>query len=421
MAEEGEIKVNLDSKPTRKTPKNFLVLIIGVAVGAVLVSMWMGGGAKKQSAKVAEATSADSTPKSKALIQELIDKQEADAKAQRAAEAAAAAEAQRKAAEQKPAMPSVKTADDGFSSGLSKKEMEMAIQAAISPIIAIKGNNATDQIKSALKVGGYQTVSMQDGGQNGTINDPMLRSIQQKAGVLLDQQIQQGQGAGRTTDPNQSFVNGAMAAQNEADLPISVKSAPQNPNTIFQGSIIPTVLNTGLNSDVPGMVTATSTSNVYDSITGRTLIIPRGTKFVGQYNSQINEGQERIMFAFTRMIFPDGRSAILSGMAGAGENGMSGAAGDVNTHFWQMLGSGLLIAGLSSTVDRLSSQGTNPVTNVYGGGGSSQGQTISSGGQVLVNTANQALSHYQNMKPTITVQAATPLNIMVNRDIVIPQ
>lgn len=127
------------------------------------------------------------------------------------------------------------------------------------------------------------------------------------------------------------------------------------------------------------------------------------------------------MFAFTRMIFPDGRSAILSGMAGAGENGMSGAAGDVNTHFWQMLGSGLLIAGLSSTVDRLSSQGTNPVTNVYGGGGSSQGQTISSGGQVLVNTANQALSHYQNMKPTITVQAATPLNIMVNRDIVIPQ
>lgn len=417
MAEEGEIKVNLDPKPSKKTPKNFLMLIIGAAVGAVLVSMWIGGsGAKKQAAPTENTDQSNTAAKSQAMIQEMIQKQEDDAERRRKEEE----EKRKKAAQAPKIVPGQKTEQEALP-GLSKKEQEMAIQAAISPIIAIKGNSSVDQEKAAQRSSGYQAVAMRDGGQNGTINDPVLRGIQQKASALLDQQIQQGKDSGQKIDANQSFISGAMAAQNSSETPISVESAPQNPNTIFQGSIIPAVLNTGLNSDVPGMVTATSTSNVYDSITGRTLIIPRGTKFVGQYNSQINEGQERIMFAFTRMIFPDGRSAVLSAMSGAGENGMSGASGDVNTHFWQMLGSGLLIAGLSSGVDRLSSQGTNPVTNVYGGGGSTQGQSISSGGQVLVNTATQALSRYQNMKPTITVQAATPLNIMVNRDIVIPQ
>lgn len=417
MAEEGEIRVNLDAKPAKKTPKNFLMLIIGVAVGAVLVSMWIGGGgAKKQAPQEDNAEQSNTAAKSQAMIQQMIQQQEADAERRRKEE-----EEKRKQAALKPKVDPVTQTPEETLPGLSKKEQEMAIQAAISPIIAIKGNSAAEQVKSAINSGGYQAVAMREGGQNGTINDPVLRGIQQKASTILDQQIQQGQSAGRTVDPNQSFINGAIAAQSDAETPISVKDKPQNPNTIFQGSIIPAVLNTGLNSDVPGMVTASSTANVYDSITGRILIIPRGTKFVGQYNSQINEGQERIMFAFTRMIFPDGRSAALSAMSGAGEDGMSGASGDVDTHFWKMLGSGLLIAGLSSGIDRLSSQGTNPVTNVYGGGGSTQGQSISSGGQVLVNTATQALSRYQNMQPTITVPAATPLNIMVNRDIVIPQ
>lgn len=409
MSEEKEIQVNLEREPQGKTPKNFLVLIIGVAVGAVLVAMWLGGG-KKNSAPVVEKSAATDSNNNPQLFQQLIDQQEKDAEARRKArqeeESVKLAAANERAKQQPAALGSGVVTNQAPAK--SQKEIEMAQQAAMSPIIALKGSS-----QDFIGSGGTRKVS--DNPQVGVtdvsaISDNLAGQYAAKFG---------GGSGDKKTLPGEDFLQQISNTQDKADQTIQIKSAP-TVKTLFQGSIIPAVLNTGLSSDVPGMVTATSTSNVYDNVTGGTIIIPAGTKFVGAYDTQVASGQERIMFAFTRMIFPDGRSAVLSAMQGAGENGMSGASGDVNTHFWQMLGSGLLIAGLSTAVDTIAGKGTTSVTNVYGGGGSSSGTAISSGGQVLVQTANTALQRYQNMKPTITVPAASPLNIMVNRDIVLP-
>ena len=102
------------------------------------------------------------------------------------------------------------------------------------------------------------------------------------------------------------------------------------------GTVIPAALITALNSDLPGEVIAQVTEPVYDHVTGRTVLIPQGSRLIGQYDSQIAYGQQRALIAWNRIIMPDGRSINIGSMSGADLSGAAGLQDRVDDHCWQL-------------------------------------------------------------------------------------
>lgn len=190
---------------------------------------------------------------------------------------------------------------------------------------------------------------------------------------------------------------------------------PASQSVVMQGTMIPVVLLTQINSDMPGQISAMTTADVYDSIRGNNLIIPRGSKLFGEYNSQIKIGQERALAAFTRLIRPDGTYINLLGMNAADGKGQSGLEGEVNNHFFKMFGASFMTAGLAFLFDRNRSQ-----TVVIAGGTGSGGSISGAAGDILVDQAKRIGQRNQNIQPTITVQAGEKFFVVVNKDIDIP-
>lgn len=185
---------------------------------------------------------------------------------------------------------------------------------------------------------------------------------------------------------------------------------------LHQGSTIPGVLITKIVSDLPGQITAQITHDVYDTINGNTIILPRGSKLIGRYNSGIHMGQERVMAAFERIIRPDGSSAWIGAMQGADQIGASGFNDEVDTHFWEMLGSSMLIAMMAGIADSFSDASVTIIGGTQGSG--ETGAAIGgSAGQVLVKTAEKSLDRYTDRKPTIIINPGYRFNIVVNKDI----
>ncbi|OAJ33840.1 TrbI/VirB10 family protein [Piscirickettsia salmonis] len=206
----------------------------------------------------------------------------------------------------------------------------------------------------------------------------------------------------------------------------------ESPYTIMQGTYIPAVLQTAINSDVPGLIRARVTRNVYDSASGRYLLVPQGTTLVGIYNSDVKYGDERAQIKFTRMIRPDGSSIILSAPPGMNDIGESGIAGDVDNHWGAVIGAGILgvlfnipailaenSANASSGQVCYSSDGAPYVcgnttsSSVSTSAAQSLGQTSS---QIGGKIADRSL----NLKPTIRLPVGTLFSVFTRKDMMIP-
>ena len=111
---------------------------------------------------------------------------------------------------------------------------------------------------------------------------------------------------------------------------------PASPNVLQAGAVIPASLITGLRSDLPGQVTAQVTEDVYDSPTGKTLLIPQGARLIGQYDAQVSFGQSRALLIWNRLIMPNGKSIVLERQPGADSEGYAGLEDEVDNH-WGML------------------------------------------------------------------------------------
>jgi type IV secretion system protein VirB10 len=190
------------------------------------------------------------------------------------------------------------------------------------------------------------------------------------------------------------------------------KQAPISPFEIKAGWSIPSALECGLNSDLPGQTCARVTENVWDTATGRYLLIPQGTKVIGTYDSQIAYGQERILVVWNRLIFPDASSISLDGMPGEDKSGNAGFDADVNNHYGKVFGSALLMATFSSGIALSQKQSANA------NGTLSNSQTISqSVGQQLGQTGAAYIQKGMNIQPTLTRAPGYKFNIIVTRDI----
>lgn len=191
---------------------------------------------------------------------------------------------------------------------------------------------------------------------------------------------------------------------------------PPGPEPIIhQGAVIPSVLITELNSDLPGQLTAMVTMDVYDTVRGDHMLIPKGSKLVGTYNNSLTAGQERVMAAFTRIIRPDGSSVDLRAMQAADGMGQAGLADEVDNHFVKMFSTSFLIAGLAYLFET----NNQPETVVVTGQGTGQGLG-SEAGKILVDVSRTVLDRYKVIPPTIHIRKGHKFNVVVKRDMAIP-
>ena len=206
-----------------------------------------------------------------------------------------------------------------------------------------------------------------------------------------------------------------LSEQDQAKPPPTLAaSRAASPYTVFQGTIIPAVLLTEVNSDLPGMLTAQVTLDVYDGIRGATLLIPKGSRLVGNYNNDVRPGQERVMAAFRRIIFPSGASVDLGAMAAADAIGRSGFQDEVDSHFWKQFGANFLVAGLAALISNKDSASTVTVVN-------SGGTAVSSAaGQILVETVRNIQQRNAYIPPTIRINSGYKFNVLVNKDMTLP-
>jgi type IV secretion system protein VirB10 len=186
---------------------------------------------------------------------------------------------------------------------------------------------------------------------------------------------------------------------------------PASPYIVQAGSVIPAALITGLRSDLPGQITAQVTESIFDSPTGRSLLIPQGARLIGIYDSQIAVGQSRALLVWTRLIMPNGRSIILERQPGADTGGYSGLQDEVD-HHWGELFKAALLSTLLSVGAELGSDAGN--------GDSAVLQALRRGaGDSLNQTGQQIVRRNLNIQPTLTIRPGFPVRVIVNRDLVL--
>lgn len=184
--------------------------------------------------------------------------------------------------------------------------------------------------------------------------------------------------------------------------------APASPYVLQAGAVIPAALITGIRSDLPGQITAQVTESIYDSPTGRLLLIPQGTRIIGEYSNDVGFGQRRILLVWNRLIFPNGRSIVLERQPGADTQGYAGLEDGVDYHWWGLAKA----AGLSTLLSIGAELATNDEDRLI--------QAIRNGGQDTINDAGQQIVRRQlNVAPTLTIRPGFPVRVIVTRDLVL--
>jgi type IV secretory pathway VirB10-like protein len=186
---------------------------------------------------------------------------------------------------------------------------------------------------------------------------------------------------------------------------------PAGRYVVSAGSTIAAALITGLSSDLPGQVVAQVTEDVFDTVTGRTRLIPQGTRLIGIYDARVSYGQSRALVVWTRLIFPDGRSIDLDRMVGTDAAGQSGLTDRVNNHTGK-----LLMAGLLST---LFGVGANAATTGGGDNADIAFAIRESAGRSVESTGDKIVSRQLDVQPTITVRPGARVRVLVSRDLVL--
>jgi type IV secretion system protein VirB10 len=219
----------------------------------------------------------------------------------------------------------------------------------------------------------------------------------------------------RSPDPNlqerkndflaRAGVSGAEYLEKEVSL-------PRSPYEVKAGTVIPTVLITGINSDLPGQVVAQVRENVYDTVSGNYLLVPQGSRLLAAYDSMVAWGQERVLVCWNRLIRPDGSSINLDCMPGVDLAGFAGFADEVDNHWWRIISGAVFSSLLAATAQR--SQGD--VTGLQ----PTFPQIWASNTAGQINQTGQQLTQKNlQIQPTITVRPGFSINVLVTKDIVI--
>lgn len=176
-------------------------------------------------------------------------------------------------------------------------------------------------------------------------------------------------------------------------------------NDIAPGTVISMILRTGLNTDLPGQIMAEVTQNVYDSLTGSVLLIPKGTRLVASYSSSVTFGQQRVLIAWTQLIRPDGLILNLPGLPGIDAQGYTGYADKVNNHIWSLLGGTALASLISLAENEVASQAELV--------GDTIAEAMGIASDNVSSTAEKYINRLIDRQPTITIRPGRSIKLLV--------
>jgi len=188
---------------------------------------------------------------------------------------------------------------------------------------------------------------------------------------------------------------------------------PAAPYTLQTGFVIPATLISGINSSLPGQIMAQVSQNIYDSPVGKWRLIPQGSRLVGTYASEVEFGQARVLVAWQRIIFPDGKTMDIGAMPGADGVGYAGFRDQVNNHYLRIFGSALIMSAIvaGAAYSHRDSGGAFGRQNA----GSIMSQSL--GQQLGMVTAN-LIRRNLNISPTLEIRPGYRFNIIVTKDMV---
>lgn len=217
--------------------------------------------------------------------------------------------------------------------------------------------------------------------------------------------------ARQTARDREEFLS--RARQDEWSSPHTRKAG--RPYELQTGTVIPGVLLTGINSDLPGALIGQVSQNVFDSATGRSLLVPKGSRLYGVYDSRVAMGQRRVLIAWQRVIFPDGSSVTLEAMPGASRDGMAGFQDQIDNHTLRIFGNAILMSlitgGMAYSLDTLdnsdSSDDKPSLQNEMGSALATQ----------LGQASLQLLQQHMNLSPTLQIRPGYQFNIVLTRDL----
>ena len=210
-------------------------------------------------------------------------------------------------------------------------------------------------------------------------------------------------------DRKQAFMD--KADSSETGNPSSLK-LPASPYQVMAGTVIAGALVTGIKSDLPGDVIATVTEPVYDTATGRFLLIPQGSRILGKYNSQVSYGQSRVQVVWNRIILPDTSSLTLDNLAGTDPAGYAGLEDEVDYHWGRIFAGAALTTLLGVGAELAAPENRQDGNRIIIAGRDSAQDSINQVGQEMTR-------RNLNIQPTLTERPGLPVRIIVNRDLVL--
>ena len=233
--------------------------------------------------------------------------------------------------------------------------------------------------------------------------DPLAAGPASTAAQPADPTVaQNGQGQ------KEAFLQGASTeTRNSGHLQM-----PASPYQVMAGTVIAAALVTGIKSDLPGDVIATVTEPVYDTATGKFLLIPQGSRILGRYNSQVSYGQSRVQMVWNRIILPDTSSLTLDNLVGTDPAGYAGLEDEVDRHWDRVFAGAALTTLLGVGAELAAPQNRQDGNRVIIAGQGSLQDSVNQVGQEMTR-------RNMNIQPTLTERPGLPVRIIVNRDLVL--
>jgi type IV secretion system protein TrbI len=207
-------------------------------------------------------------------------------------------------------------------------------------------------------------------------------------------------------DRKLAFVNASIDRRTTSPDRVT---KPASPYVVQAGSVVPAALITGIRSDLPGQITAQVTENVFDTPTGRSLLIPQGARLIGSYDSQVAFGQSRILLVWTRLILPNGRSIVLERQPGADTAGNAGLEDEIDNHWRELFKAAALSTLLGAATEIGAGGNDNDIIRALRRGA----------GDTLNQTGQQVVRRNLNIQPMLTIRPGFPVRVIVNRDLIL--
>jgi len=248
-------------------------------------------------------------------------------------------------------------------------------------------------------------VSGRGGGANtaSAVTEPATVASAPEAGAA-------GVGLDPDNDPNAQGRKAAFvgALDKRGDINPHVLTSAVSPYTLSAGSVISASLITGLRSDLPGLVTAQVTERVFDSATGRILLIPQGARLIGSYDSVVAFGQKRALIVWQRIILPDGSSLRIDNVPATDAAGFSGLQDKVDFHTWSLL-KGVVLSSLFGVGSELAFSSDSDLVEAL----------RRSSQDIVTRAGDQITQRNLTIQPTITIRPGAPVRLVVHKDLIL--